>query len=159
MAGNAEAAESTDALLARPHGRHLVTEAPDLERVEQGGQLHRCSAHLLLIIEEAARPVVGDGIVVLPHIGQHAQEALNRYEAELVGEARERVRAFVLSIANDLARDYGLLAIFAKRAPVWLKPGVELSDPAIAGRARFEITDLVVERYDREANGAQEESM
>ncbi len=88
-----------------------------------------------------------------------SQESLQRYEAELVGEARERVRQFVREQATDLAADYGLLAIYAKRAPLWIKPGVDPADRALAGRARFEITDLVIERYEREGRTPHEESI
>jgi outer membrane protein len=88
-----------------------------------------------------------------------SQESLQRYEAELVGEARERVRQFVREQGPSLAAEYGLLAIYAKRAPVWIKPGVDPQDAAIAGRARFEITDLVIDRYEREGRTPREESI
>jgi outer membrane protein len=89
----------------------------------------------------------------------HSQESLQRYEAELVGEARERVRQFVREQGPSLAAEYGLLAIYAKRAPVWVKPGVDLQDPAIAGRARFEITDLVIVRYEAAGRTPRDESI
>jgi hypothetical protein len=42
-----------------------VAGAPDFERVERGSQLHRGSAHFLLVINETAWPVIGDGVVSL----------------------------------------------------------------------------------------------
>lgn len=77
-----------------------------------------------------------------------AQEELKRYEAELTGEARERARAYVRKLAPELAREYGLLAIYDKRAPIWAH---ERAAPgALRGRARFDLTDAVLVRYQKE---------
>ena len=65
-----------DNRLTPPHAGHLVAQAPDLELVEQGAEFHGRHAHFLLIIHEAARQVIGNGVVILAHVGEHAQEAL-----------------------------------------------------------------------------------
>ena len=61
--------------LAPPHGGHLMTEAPDLESMEQRAELHRGGTHFLLVVSKAVRPVIGNAVVVLAHVGEHPQEA------------------------------------------------------------------------------------
>jgi Skp family chaperone for outer membrane proteins len=83
-----------------------------------------------------------------------SQESLNRYSAQLEEEARERVRNYVRGIAPALAAEYGLLAIYERRAPLWLKEGVDPASPEI--RARFDVTDAVIERWNAHPPAGEE---
>src|ERR1035437_4601395 len=63
-------------VLTPPHRGHLVAEAPGLESLKQATEFRRGGTHFLLVIDKSARQVIGKGVVILAHVGQHPQEAL-----------------------------------------------------------------------------------
>jgi len=93
-----------------PHRRHLVTQTPRLERLEQGIEFHCGRAHLLLVIHKPARQVIGNGVIVFAYVRQHPQQALairrgGPNERTLRGghEQRKEQAAVLLQVALDKA--------------------------------------------------------
>src|ERR1035438_6474814 len=72
-AGNTE--ESRINQVSTATFRALVAQAPDLESQKHVIEFRCSRAHFLLVIDKAAWPVIGNGIIILAHVGQHAQEA------------------------------------------------------------------------------------
>jgi hypothetical protein len=53
-----------------------MPQPPGFEPLEQSTQFGRGEPHFLLIIHKTSRLVVRNGIVILPHVGQYAQQPL-----------------------------------------------------------------------------------
>src|SRR2546425_13373039 len=51
-----------------------MAQAPGLESLEERSKFGSGGAHFSLIVGEAVRLVIGDGVVILAHVGQHAQQ-------------------------------------------------------------------------------------
>ncbi len=64
-----------------------MAQAPRLERAEQGSQFYCGGPDFLLVVHKSGRFVVGNGIVVLGHVGQHSQEPVTLCLAGLLERA------------------------------------------------------------------------
>src|ERR1035437_8002997 len=112
--------------LAPPHSGHLVAQAPDLERVEQGAELRRGGAHFLLVIAILVRPVIGNGVAVLAHVGQHPEKAFavgggGCGERTLQGGQQQREKQaavlFDVAVSETAAPQPDQLALEIRRQP------------------------------------------
>src|SRR2546425_2229919 len=63
-------------LSVRPHYGHLMAKPPGLEPLDQPIERNSGGAHFPLIIREALRIVIGDRIVILAHVSEHAQHSV-----------------------------------------------------------------------------------
>ena len=97
-----------------------MAQAPDLERVEQGAEVCRGGAHFLLVIAKPVRPVIGNAVVVLAHVGQHPQEALavgrvGCGEGTLLGGQQQRKKQaavlFDVAVSETAATQPGKLGL------------------------------------------------
>src|SRR6185503_1384509 len=59
----------------RPQYRHLMAKAPRLEPLNQVSEFNRGSAYFALVVREAPRLVIGDRILLFPHVSEHAQQS------------------------------------------------------------------------------------
>ena len=59
----------------RPHYGYLMAQPPRLEPLDQAIECNSGAAHFPLIVRKALRFVVGDRIVILAHVREHAQQS------------------------------------------------------------------------------------
>jgi len=53
----------------------LIAQSPRLERPKEVPEFNRGGAHFPLVVRKPLRLVIGNRIVVLPYVGQHAQQS------------------------------------------------------------------------------------
>ena len=52
-----------------------MAKPPQLECLEQAPEFNRGGAHFPLVVRKTVRPVIGNRIVILAHVSEHAQES------------------------------------------------------------------------------------
>src|SRR2546427_13019110 len=65
----------------RPHYRHLMAKPPRLEPLDQTIECNSGGAYLPLVVRQALRLVIGNRIVILAHVSEHAQQSFALHRA------------------------------------------------------------------------------
>src|SRR6266545_6730954 len=76
MRANGERELSSTDSAVRPHHGHLMAKPPRLEPLDQTAEFDDGGAHFPLVVSKALRLVIGNGIVILAHVSEHAQQSL-----------------------------------------------------------------------------------